>query len=168
MDRESFTRRELIGRVAKRPVVCCPTVIRGHNERGPYVSAPYLSVAKTFAPFAVIQKSHGIHTELFSRLKLYAPTCWRLQLEAVDRILLPKDTPLTRVQKECILLAVSAANLNSECVAIHCNMLRGLGMPSEDGDQIAVDHHESELPDPDKALLDFAVKLGNAWFGHFP
>ena len=80
-------------------------------------------------------------------------------MEAVDRILLPKDA-LTRVQKECILLAVSAANLNSYCVAIHCNMLRGLGMPSEDGDQIAVDHHESNLPDPDKALLDFAVKLG--------
>lgn len=33
-------------------------------------------------------------------------------------------------------------------------------MPSEDGDQVAVDHHESNLPDPDKALLDFAVKLG--------
>jgi RNA polymerase sigma-70 factor (ECF subfamily) len=81
------------------------------------------------------------------------------ELEAVDRILLPEDA-LTRVQKECILLAVSAANLNSYCVAMHCNLLRGLGMPSEEGDQIAVDHHESGLTEPDKALLDFAVKLG--------
>ncbi len=80
-------------------------------------------------------------------------------LEAVDRILLSEDV-LTRVQKECILLAVSAANLNSYCVAMHCNLLRGLGMPSEEGDQIAVDHHESNLSKPDRALLDFAVKLG--------
>ena len=43
---------------------------------------------------------------------------------------------------------------------MHCNLLRGLGMPSEEGDQIAVDHHESGLTEPDKALLDFAVKLG--------
>jgi RNA polymerase sigma-70 factor (ECF subfamily) len=81
------------------------------------------------------------------------------ELEAVDRILLPEDV-LTRVQKECILLAVSAANLNSYCVAMHCNLLRGLGMPSEEGDQIAVDHHESNLSESDRALLDFAVKLG--------
>jgi len=33
-------------------------------------------------------------------------------------------------------------------------------MPSEEGDQIAVDHHESALTESDKALLDFAVKLG--------
>jgi len=33
-------------------------------------------------------------------------------------------------------------------------------MPPEDGDQIAVDHHESNLSESEKALLDFAVKLG--------
>jgi RNA polymerase sigma-70 factor, ECF subfamily len=33
-------------------------------------------------------------------------------------------------------------------------------MPSDEGDQIAVDHHESSLSETDKALLDFAVKLG--------
>jgi RNA polymerase sigma-70 factor (ECF subfamily) len=81
------------------------------------------------------------------------------ELEAVGRILLPEEA-LTRVQKESILLAVSAANLNSYCVAMHCNLLRGLGMPSEEGDQIAVDYHEANLSVADKALLDFAVKLG--------
>ena len=130
---------------------------KGAQRKGPYVHAPYLS-AKTFAPFAVIQKSHGFIPNFF-RAQTLRPDLLEAQLEAVDRILLPKDA-LTRVQKECILLAVSAANLNSYCVAVHCNMLRGLGMPSEDGDQVAVDHHESNLPEPDKALLDFAVKLG--------
>jgi RNA polymerase sigma-70 factor (ECF subfamily) len=81
------------------------------------------------------------------------------ELEAVGLILLPEDL-LTRAQKESILLAVSAANLNSYCVAVHCNMLRGLGLSAEEADQIAVDHHLSNLPKADIVLLDFAVKLG--------
>jgi RNA polymerase sigma-70 factor (ECF subfamily) len=80
------------------------------------------------------------------------------EAEAVAKILLPEDV-LSRVQKECILLAVSAANLNSYCVAVHCNMLRGLGISSEESDQVAVDHHYSSLSQADKALLDFALKL---------
>ena len=119
--------------------------------------APYLS-PKTFAPFAIVQKSHGFIPNFF-RAQTLRPDLLEAELEAVGRILLPEDA-LTRVQKECILLAVSAANLNSYCVAMHCNLLRGLGMPSEEGDQIAVDHHESNLSEADKALLDFAVKLG--------
>ena len=81
-------------------------------------------------------------------------------LELVGSVLLPEDI-LTRSQKETILLAVSAANLNSYCVAIHCNLLRGLGMSTDEGDQIALDHHRSSLPDAHKALLDFAIKLGS-------
>ncbi len=125
--------------------------------KGAYVPAPYLS-PKTFTPFAIIQKSHGFIPNFF-RAQTLRPDLLEAELEAVDRILLPEDA-LTRVQKECILLAVSAANLNSYCVAMHCNLLRGLGMPSEEGDQIAVDHHESNLSEPDRALLDFSVKLG--------
>src|SRR5260370_12900245 len=106
----------------------------------PSPPAPYLS-PKTFAPFAIVQKSHGFIPNFF-RAQTFRPDLLEAELEAVGRILLPEDA-LTRVQKQCILLAVSAANLNSYCVAMHCNLLRGLGMPSEEGDQIAVDHHES-------------------------
>ena len=66
------------------------------------------------------------------------------------------------MQKESILLAVSAANLNSYCVAMHCNLLRGLGMPSEEGDQIAVDHHESNLSVADKSAAGLRCQIGNA------
>jgi RNA polymerase sigma-70 factor (ECF subfamily) len=127
------------------------------KRKGPYVPAPYLS-PKTFAPFDVVQKSHGFIPNFF-RAQTLRPDLLDAELQAVDRILVPEDL-LTRVQKECILLAVSAANLNSYCVAVHCNMLRGLGMPSEEGDQIAVDYHQSSLSEADTALLDFAVKLG--------
>jgi RNA polymerase sigma-70 factor (ECF subfamily) len=127
------------------------------RRKGPYVPAPYLSPS-AFAPFDIIRKTHGFIPNFF-RAQTLRPDLLQAQLEAVERILAPEDI-LTRVQKECILLAVSAANLNSYCVAVHCNLLRGLGMSPEDGDQIAVDHHESTLSQADKALLDFAVKLG--------
>jgi RNA polymerase sigma-70 factor, ECF subfamily len=127
------------------------------RRKGPYVPAPYLS-PKTFASFDMVKKSHGFIPNFF-RAQSLRPDLLDAELQAVDRILVPEDL-LTRVQKECILLAVSAANLNSYCVAMHCNLLRGLGMPSEEGDQIAVDYHESNLSEADLALLDFAVKLG--------
>jgi RNA polymerase sigma-70 factor (ECF subfamily) len=134
-----------------------PHIHEAAHRKAPYVPAPYLS-PQTFTPFAIVRKSHGFIPNFF-RAQTLRPDLLEAELEAVERILLPEDA-LTRVQKECILLAVSAANLNSYCVAVHCNMLRGLGMPSEEGDQIAVDHHESALTESDKALLDFAVKLG--------
>jgi RNA polymerase sigma-70 factor (ECF subfamily) len=127
------------------------------RRKGPYVSAPYLS-PKTFAPFTIVQKSHGFIPNFF-RAQTLRPDLLEAELEAAGRILQPEDV-LTRRQKECILLAVSAANLNSYCVAVHCNLLRGLGMPPEEGDQIAVDYHHSGLLEADRALLDFAVKLG--------
>lgn len=127
------------------------------QRKGPYVRAPYLS-PMTFAPFETLYKSHGFLPNFF-RTQTLRPALLAAEAKAVAAILIPQDV-LTRLQKECILLAVSAANLNSYCVAIHCNMLRGLGMSGEEGDQIAVDHHYSELTEADKALLDFAIKLG--------
>jgi RNA polymerase sigma-70 factor, ECF subfamily len=124
----------------------------------PYVSAPYLS-PKSFAPFSVLFRSHGFIPNLF-RTQTLRPDLLAAETAAVAAVLIPEDI-LTRVQKECILLAVSAANLNSYCVAAHCNLLRGLGMPPEDGDQISVDHHKAAISESDKALLDFAVKLGS-------
>jgi RNA polymerase sigma-70 factor, ECF subfamily len=134
-----------------------PDVHAAAKRKGPYVPAPYLS-PMTFTPFGVLKKTHGFIPNFF-RAQTLRPDLLETELEAVDKILAPCDL-LTRTQKECVLLAVSAANLNSYCVAVHCNLLRGLGMPSEEGDQIAVDYRESNLPEADKALLDFAVKLG--------
>jgi RNA polymerase sigma-70 factor (ECF subfamily) len=127
------------------------------EKKRPYLPAPYLS-ANTFTPFAVVQKSHGFIPNFF-RAQTLRPDLLQAELEAVGAILLPEDF-LTRVQKESILLTVSAANLNSYCVAVHCNLLRGLGLSAEEADQIAVDHHLSNLSKADIALLDFAVKLG--------
>jgi len=130
---------------------------RRTEQRGPYVPAPYLS-QNAFPPFALVQKSHGFIPNFF-RTQTLRPDLLRAELDAVSLILMSEDF-LTRAQKESILLAGSSANLNSYCVAVHCNLLRGLGLSADEADQIAVDHHLSNLSAADIALLDFAVKLG--------
>lgn len=126
------------------------------SKKGPYLRSVYQS-PRTFAPFAFFQKSFGFIPNIF-RAQTLRPDMLEAEADAVGRILLTEDV-LTRVQKESLLLAVSAANLNSYCVAVHCDMLRGLGISSEESDQIAVDHQYSNLSQADKALLDFALKL---------
>ncbi len=126
-------------------------------RRGPYVPAPFLSRSK-FPPFAIVQESHGFIPNFF-RAQTLRPDLLEAELDAISLILQPEDF-LRRSQKESILLVVSAANLNSYCVAVHCNLLRGLGLSAEEADQVAVDHHLSHLSKADIALLDFAIKLG--------
>jgi RNA polymerase sigma-70 factor (ECF subfamily) len=127
------------------------------REKGPYLRALHQSPS-TLAPFTFFQKSFGFVPNIF-RAQTLRPDVLEAEAHAVGTILLTEDV-LTRVQKECILLVISAANLNSYCVAVHCEMLRGLGMPPEESDQIVVDHHQSDLSEADRALLDFALKLG--------
>jgi RNA polymerase sigma-70 factor (ECF subfamily) len=127
------------------------------RKKGPYLRAVYQS-PKTFGPFRFFQKNFGFIPNIF-RAQTLRPEVLEAEAEAVGKILLTEDV-LTRVQKESILLVVSAANLNSYCVAVHCDMLRGLGVPSEESDQIAVDHHQANLTEADRALLDFTLKLG--------
>jgi hypothetical protein len=88
-------------------------------RKGPYVHAPYLSPL-TFAPFATLMKSHGFIPNFF-RAQTLRSDLLTAEAELSATILLPEDT-LTRMQKEAILLAVSAVNLNSYCVAVHCNL----------------------------------------------
>src|SRR5215469_7847129 len=162
--------RELPPNIIRRRGEAMPPTVgtnirRKAARRGPYVPAPYLS-SNTFKPFAVVQKTHGFIPNFFRAQRL-RPDLLQAELEAVGAILLPEDV-LTRVQKESILLAVSAANLNSYCVAVHCNMLRGLGLSAEEADQIAADHRLSNLSKSDVALLDFVVKLGTRFSEYSP
>ena len=67
-----------------------------------------------------------------------------VQAEAnlIDSVLL-KQGALTRFQKECILLVVSAGNSNTYSVALLGQTLEILGISREESDQIAVDHHDN-------------------------
>jgi len=113
----------------------------------------------------------ALNTETLSRLKRnfgLAPRVYRAQLlrpdlvdaqvNLLDRVLFTKGA-LSRLQKEFILLAVSAENNNSYFPALHCQTLQFLGVKPEQSQQVTIDHREANLPESDVVLLDFARKL---------
>ena len=147
-------------RLPQKPIVPpAPSVAADSHairEKVSYLQSVYQS-PKTFAPFELIQRTHGYIPNFF-RAQTARPDLIAAEADAIVGILLPEDV-LNRKHKEYILLVVSAANLNSYCVAVHCNLLRGMGISPEEGDQIALDYREANLPEADRALLDFCLKV---------
>jgi RNA polymerase sigma-70 factor, ECF subfamily len=134
------------------------------GKRSSYVggiSGPYLQRAELTADnlpsFAFFLERFGFIPNLF-RAQTLRPDLIEAEAEMVRKVLVPEDI-LSHKQKESIFLVGSAANLNTYCVANHCEMLRGMGVSLEESDQIAIDHHQADLSGADKALLDFALKL---------
>ena len=123
---------------------------------GPYLERVELS-SQTFLPFAFFVGRFGFVPNIF-RAQTLRPDVIEAEAELVRSMLEPADF-LSHFQKECILVVGSAANLNTYCVAVHCEMLRAMGVSAEQSDQIAVDHHKAQLSRANKALLDFALKL---------
>jgi RNA polymerase sigma-70 factor, ECF subfamily len=110
-----------------------------------------------FPPYLVLRESFGFVPALY-RAQSAIPEVLTAEVQLLDSILLPEDW-LSRIQKENILLAISAANLNTYCVAIHGQILDALGVPLEESDQIVEDHHQAKLSPSDIALLDEVRKL---------
>ncbi len=145
------------------PVSIAPVEVppNARRRRTPGGSGPYLRRVERspheFPPFAFLLKSFGFIPNIF-RAQTLKPEALEAEAQAIRDILLTEDV-LTRKQKEYILLVISAANLNTYCVAVHCEMLRALGVPPDSSDRIAVDHRRSDLSDSDKILLDVTLKL---------
>ena len=126
------------------------------DREGPYIGAPDLK-ADTFEPFAFLRERFGFIPNVL-RAQSLRPDVIEAEVEAI-RVLLLTDDHLTRLQKERILLVVSAANRNTYFVAVHSEILRTLGISPDDADKIAVEHRQAGLGATDTALLDFALKL---------
>jgi uncharacterized peroxidase-related enzyme len=86
------------------------------------------------------------------------PDLIEAQIGLVEALLV-KEGALTRRQKEHVFLVCAAANLSTYCVTLHCEIVRMLGISGPEPEQIAIDHTSTSLPVPDKALLNFALKL---------
>lgn len=112
---------------------------------------------KSFPPLAAFREAFGFISN-FMRAQTLRPDLLSAELGLLGAVL-QKDGELTRWQKERILIVCSVVNLSTYCVTAHCEMLRMLGGTDPDPDQIAVDHRATGLPEADKALLDFAIKL---------
>jgi RNA polymerase sigma-70 factor (ECF subfamily) len=106
-----------------------------------------------------LKRNLGLAPRIYRALMI-RPDLVDAQVRFLDQLLFTKGA-LTRVQKEFILLAVSAENNNSYFPALHCQTLQFLGVKPEQSQQVAIDHREANLSEPDVALLDFARKLAS-------
>jgi RNA polymerase sigma-70 factor, ECF subfamily len=129
---------------------------QSRERAGPYLIAPELDPDQ-FAPFSFFREQFGFIPNVF-RDQGARPNVIQAEAEAI-RLLLLTEEHLTRLQKERILLVVSAANRNAYFVAVHSRILEALGVPPEEADTIAVEHRRAGLTEADVALLDFARKL---------
>lgn len=123
---------------------------------GPYLGSPPPAPVD-FPPFVYLREQLGFVPNLF-RAQMFLPDLVQAEVHALDCILFTEDV-LSRIQKERILLVVSAANLNTYSVAVHRQTLSALGVPLEDCDQIADNHQAAPLSEADKALLAEVRKL---------
>jgi RNA polymerase sigma-70 factor (ECF subfamily) len=106
---------------------------------------------------SALKRNFGIIPKIF-RAQMLRPDLVEAQVRLLDSLLF-KTGALSRIQKEFILLTVSAENNNSYFPALHCQTLQFLGVKAEQSHQVVVDHHSANLSDSDVALLEFARRL---------
>jgi RNA polymerase sigma-70 factor (ECF subfamily) len=123
---------------------------------GPHLQAPEFP-PEQFAPSQLFREHFGLIPNVF-RAQTLRPDLIEAEAEAIRLVLLPNDH-LTRLQKEQILLVVSASNRNTYFVALQSKVLGTLGILPADADKIAVEHHQASLAEADTLLLDFVLKL---------
>ena len=106
-----------------------------------------------------LKRNFGLAPRVY-RAQLLRPDLVQAEVELLDRLLFGKGA-LSRVQKEFILLVVSAANNNSYFPALHCQTLQFLGVKPEQSERVLLNPHDASLSLADVALLDFARRLAS-------
>jgi RNA polymerase sigma-70 factor, ECF subfamily len=125
---------------------------------GPYLGPRPRPAAEKSQSYSFLKEEYGFIPNLYLVQGL-RPDFVEAETYALERIMRHENV-LSRIQKEYILLAVSAANLNTYCVSLGGQIISILGGASlEECDQIVEDHHQSQISPADKALLDEARKL---------
>src|SRR5450432_3508357 len=117
-----------------------------------------VELGASFPPFAAFREYFGFVPSLF-RCQSLVPKLIEAEAGLAASILFQCQT-LSRKQKERLLLTVAAANGSAYCAAAHYQMLCLLGEPQEGIDPLLSDYRQADLPAPDLALVEFAVKLG--------
>jgi RNA polymerase sigma-70 factor (ECF subfamily) len=124
---------------------------------GPYLGSQARRAEKSQS-YAFLKEEYGFIPNLYVVQGL-RPDFVEAETYALERIMRHENV-LSRIQKEYILLAVSAANLNTYCVSMGGQIISILGGASlEECDQIVEDHNQSQISPADKALLDETRKL---------
>jgi len=126
------------------------------QRAGPYLKSQ-LPPPSDFEPFSDLRDQLGFIPGLF-RAQILRPDLVTAEVRFLEQILLSEDL-LGRIQKEKILLVVSASNLNTYGVALQRQILDGLGVALEQSDEIVNDLRSASIAPAEKALLDEVRKL---------
>ena len=123
---------------------------------GPYLQ-PVLRPASDFPPYAFFRQHFGFVPNLFKE-QIRRPDVIEAETQVLAQVLIPEDM-LSRVEKERIILVISAANRNRYFVTLHSQILAALGESLEGSDQIVEDHRCAAISPVEVALLDEVRKL---------
>ncbi len=125
---------------------------------GPHLGLPSDSDVDSRA-YGVLREQFGFVPNLY-RLQNMVPELLDAEVRLLESVLFSEDG-LNRVQKEYVLLAISASNLNTYCAALHSQVLNILGISLEECDRIVEDHRNSAISETDQVLLDESRKLAS-------
>jgi len=117
-----------------------------------------VALGSSFPPFATFQEQFGFVPKLF-RAQTLLPRVIQAESALISAILF-RDKALARTQKECILLALSAAQQNAYCLTLHYQMMKLLGIAEQRLDRIVTDYRQADLSPATSALLTLVFKLG--------
>ncbi len=76
--------------------------------------------------------------------------------------LMDRPGPLTKAEREMIVVATSNLNQCQYCVVAHGAILRIRAKDPLIADQVAVNYRKADITDRQKAMLDFAVRVSQA------
>src|ERR1051326_3205205 len=116
---------------------------------------PYLKTCAgpnpDFKAWQRLQDEFGFVPNLF-RVQMILPDLVQAEVQLLEGILFSEGA-LSRLQKETVVLMISAANLNTYGVAVHGQIIGALGIPLEECDRIIEDANNASLAPADKVLL---------------
>ena len=92
------------------------------------------------------------------RAWLLRPEKLRTFIHAYDELMLG-PSGLSKLEREMIAVAVSSQNRCYYCLVAHGAAVRKLSGDPQLGEMVAFNYRVAELPERQRALLDFAVKL---------
>ena len=121
---------------------------------------PEVDAALSAESLTTLKRNFGLAPRIY-RAQMMRRDLVDAQVRFLDQLLFSKGA-LSRIQKEFILLVVSAENANSYFPALHCQTLQFLGVKPEQSQQVTVDHRTANLSEADVVLLDFARNLASS------
>ena len=124
------------------------------ETQGPYISA---GIPCNDASLLLLRDQFGFVPNLFQSQGL-RPEVVDAEVLALDAILFPEDL-LSRVQKEQIMLAVSALNQSTYGVALHTQVLSALGVSEDESDRFVKDYRHASLSPADTALSEYLLAI---------